>query len=105
MSTWLKARLPSVSPRSVLDLCSGAGGAARGYVNAGFAVWGVDINPQLERDYLRSGAERFIAANVLDVLADRAFIRHFDFVHISPPCQHFSRMSRCLPGWPHPIRT
>jgi DNA (cytosine-5)-methyltransferase 1 len=67
-------------------------------VNAGFAVWGVDVNPRLEQDYRASGAERFICADALDVLADRAFMRHFDFIHISPPCQHFSQMSRCRPG-------
>lgn len=98
MAAWLRARPPSASPRAVLDLCCGGGGAARGYVNAGFAVWGVDNNPQLEADYLRSGAEKFVCADVLDVLADRSFIRRFDFVHFSPPCQHFSQMSRCRPG-------
>jgi DNA (cytosine-5)-methyltransferase 1 len=98
MNAWLEARPPSASPRTVLDICCGAGGAAHGYRNAGFAVWGVDTNPRLERDYLRSGAERFIAANALDVLADRNFVRHFDFVHASPPCQHYSQMSRCRPG-------
>jgi DNA (cytosine-5)-methyltransferase 1 len=58
----------------------------------------VDSNPRLERDYLKSGAEGFIHADILDVLADRAFLRRFDFVHVSPPCQKFSRMSQCRPG-------
>jgi DNA (cytosine-5)-methyltransferase 1 len=98
MDAWLRSRVISQLPRAVLDLCCGGGGAARGYRNAGFAVWGVDTNAQLERDYLRSGAERFITADALDVLGDQSFIRHFDFVHISPPCQHFSQMSRCRPG-------
>ena len=98
MSTWLKSRPPSTSQRTVLDLCCGGGGAAHGYATAGFEVWGIDNNPLLEKDYLRSGAKKFICADVLDVLADKAFIRRFDFIHHSPPCQHFSRMSYCRPG-------
>jgi DNA (cytosine-5)-methyltransferase 1 len=98
MNSWLAARPPSTAPRAVLDGCCGGGGAAHGYRNAGFAVWGVDVNPRLRQDYLASGAERFIAADVLDVLADRAFVRHFDFVHVSPPCQRYSRMTNCRPG-------
>jgi DNA (cytosine-5)-methyltransferase 1 len=97
MDAWVRARPSSLLP-AVLDLCCGAGGAARGYRDAGFAVWGVDSNPRLGTDYLKSGAERFIAADALDVLADRTFIRHFDLIHFSPPCQHFSQMSRCRPG-------
>ena len=82
----------------MLDGCSGAGGAARGYTEAGFEVWGVDSNPRLEQDYLASGATRFICADILEILTDLAFIRRFDFIHTSFPCQHFSRMSRCRPG-------
>lgn len=99
MNSWFAARPERPTPpRAVLDLCCGGGGAARGYRNAGFAVWGVDVDPRMEQDYRASGAERFICANALDVLADRLFVRHFDLVHISPPCQHFSQMSRCRPG-------
>jgi DNA (cytosine-5)-methyltransferase 1 len=61
-------------------------------------VWGVDSNPRLERDYLASGAARFICADILEVLADRAFVNRFDLVHVSPPCQHYSQMTRCRPG-------
>jgi DNA (cytosine-5)-methyltransferase 1 len=98
MSRWSGSRPSSSSPRTVLDLCCGAGGAARGYRNAGFAVWGVDNNARLGTDYLASGAEKFICADVLDVLNDRSFVRHFDFVHCSFPCQGYSRMSQCRPG-------
>lgn len=82
----------------VLDGCCGAGGAARGYSDAGFTVWGIDSNPRLEEDYLKSGAGKFTCADILDVLADREFVRFFDFVHVSPPCQRYSQMSRCRPG-------
>lgn len=85
-------------PRTVLDGCCGAGGAARGYVTAGFEVWGVDSNPRLEQDYLASGAARFICADILEVLADPVFVRQFDFTHVSFPCQRYSQMSRCRPG-------
>ena len=85
-------------PLAVLDGCSGAGGAARGYADAGFDVWGVDANPRLEQDYLASGATRFICADILDILADLTFIRQFDLIHVSPPCQRYSQMSRCRPG-------
>lgn len=84
--------------RSVLDGCSGEGGATRGYVDAGFEVWGVDSNPNLERGYLASGGARFICADILELLADKNFVNQFDFVHVSPPCQHYSQMSRCRPG-------
>lgn len=98
MKAWLMSRPPSAAPRTVLDLCCGAGGAARGYRSAGFAVWGIDNNARLETDYLASGAEKFICADVLDVLNDRSFVRHFDLVHCSFPCQGYSRMSHCRPG-------
>jgi DNA (cytosine-5)-methyltransferase 1 len=94
----MAARRETRLPLAVLDVCSGAGGAARGYVQAGFEVRGVDSNPRLREDYLGSGAAEFICADALEVLADRSFVRRFDFIHYSPPCQHFSQMARCRPG-------
>ncbi len=94
----MSAHRKLTAPLTVLDGCCGAGGAARGYVNAGFEVWGVDSNPRLEQDYLRSGATRFICANILDILDDLSLTRSFDFIHISPPCQRYSQMTRCRPG-------
>ncbi len=84
--------------RLLLDGCCGAGGAARGYVTAGFTVWGVDNNQRLETDYLKSGAEKFICADILDVLSDTSFVRQFDIVSCSFPCQYYSQMARCRPG-------
>jgi DNA (cytosine-5)-methyltransferase 1 len=82
----------------LLDGCCGAGGAARGYVTAGFEVHGIDSNPRLREDYLKSGAVSFTVADIMDVLADVAYMRSFDAIHCSFPCQFYSQMSRCRPG-------
>jgi len=82
----------------MLDGCCGAGGAARGYAEAGFEVWGTDSNPRVARDYERSGGHWLGTGGILDVLASKRALREFDFVHVSPPCQHYSQMSRCRPG-------
>jgi DNA (cytosine-5)-methyltransferase 1 len=82
----------------MLDGCCGAGGATRGYVTAGFAARGVDCDPHLERDYLLSGAIGFTRSDILAVLGDLDYVRQFNFVHCSFPCQHYSQMSRCRPG-------
>ena len=68
-----------------LDLYCKAGGAAKGYHMAGFEVVGVDIEPQPNYPY------EFIQADALEVLEDKDFIRKFDFIHASPPCQFHSR--------------
>jgi DNA (cytosine-5)-methyltransferase 1 len=80
----------------VLDACCCAGGMTRGYVLAGHEVHGSDIT--FHRNYLKSGAASFIQADVLDLLADRAFLAPFDLVSVSPPCQRDSVMSFCRPG-------
>ncbi len=94
------SRVPAMThPRPVmLDGCCGAGGATRGYIDAGFCVRGVDSDASLERDYLRSGATGFCRSDILAALGDVHYVRFFDFVHVSPPCQHYSQMSRCRPG-------
>ncbi len=77
----------------LLDLFSGAGGAARGYADAGFEVIGVDINPQKHFPYT------FFQANALDVLnmllSDSGLwqgyaLDDFAVIHASPPCQEYS---------------
>jgi DNA (cytosine-5)-methyltransferase 1 len=68
----------------LLDLCCGAGGAAAGYARAGFAVTGVDIEPQSDFPF------EFIRGDALEVLADSRFVRRFDAVHASPPCQRWA---------------
>lgn len=84
--------------RRLLDGCCGAGGAARGYARAGFEVHGVDNNLRLKNDYLQSGAVSFRCADILDVLADLDYVRQFDVISVSPPCQGYSTMVNCRPG-------
>lgn len=78
---------PPVDRPRLLDLFCGAGGAGEGYRQAGFDVTGVDLVVR-ECGY---PAGRFMQADVLDVLADTEFLRGFDLVHASPPCETHSR--------------
>jgi DNA (cytosine-5)-methyltransferase 1 len=67
----------------ILDLYCGGGGAAKGYINAGFQVVGIDIYEQTNYPGL------YINAPALFYL-----FRHFnefDFIHASPPCQKYSK--------------
>lgn len=68
----------------LLDLFCKAGGASKGYADAGFDVVGVDIKNQKRYPF------EFIQADALEVLQDKAFIDQFDFIHASPPCQTHS---------------
>jgi len=75
----------------LLDLFSGAGGAARGYQRSGFHVVGVDVVDQpgyVGDDFIRADAFQFLAQNYWK----------FDAIHASPPCQRYSVMSRIRPG-------
>ena len=66
----------------LLDLYSCAGGAARGYHDAGFDVVGVDINRQRNYPY-----EHHVADAIEFV---REHGHEFDAIHASPPCQAYS---------------
>lgn len=66
----------------LLDLFSGAGGAAMGYHRAGFEVLGVDIETQKNYPF------KFIQADALEYLTDNG--HNFDAIHASPPCQAYS---------------
>lgn len=70
----------------LLDLFSGAGGAARGYKLAGFYVVGIDNRPQP-----RYAGDEYQQADALTFPLDG-----FDAIHASPPCQGYSRL-RHLP--------
>ena len=80
----------------VFDACCCAGGMTRGYIQAGHEVHGADIAPQ--PNYLKSGAASFTQGDVLDLLADPAFLAPFDFISASPPCQWGSSIMACRPG-------
>jgi hypothetical protein len=78
--------MTEMGPR-LLDLFCKAGGAAAGYARAGYAVTGVDHEPQPR--YLRSGAVAFVQADALEYL--RSHGREYDAIHASPPCQCYTR--------------
>jgi hypothetical protein len=83
---------------AVLDGCGGIGGVAHGLVRAGLDVYGVDSNPALEEDYMKSGAKGFYCRDILEALEDRDFMAQFSGASVSPPCQNQSQMSNCRPG-------
>lgn len=74
--------LKNGKPR-LLDAFCGAGGATKGYQEAGFHVIGVDIKPQ--PDYC---GDEFVQMDAIKFI--RKHRRRFDAVHASPPCQAHS---------------
>lgn len=70
----------------LLDLFCGAGGATKGYVDAGYIVTGVDNMPQ--PDY---PGHHFVQADAVGFLA--AYGHKYDAVHASPPCLASTRLT------------
>ena len=75
-----------VRPR-LLDLFCGAGGASEGYRRAGFQVVGVDVVPQTNHQ-----GGHFKAADAMSLPLE--WMRSFDAVHASPPCQSYSVLAK-----------
>ena len=75
-----------MSKPKLLDLFAGAGGAGKGYMDAGFDVTGIDIEPQ--PDYPGT----FIQGDALTYLA--AHHQEFDAIHASPPCQASTALTK-----------
>lgn len=74
-----------MKPRA-LDLFCGAGGATKGLQRAGFTVHGIDIKPQ--PDYC---GDQFTQADAL-TFTTYEWLRQFDFIWASPPCQAHTSM-------------
>ena len=68
----------------LLDLYCKAGGASKGYQLAGFEVVGVDIKKQKRYPF------EFIQADCLELMKDIEFLKSFDVIAASPPCQTHS---------------
>lgn len=75
--------------RRLLDLFCGEGLAAWGYWRSGrfSEVVGIDINPKMRSRY----AFDFLCGDALAL--DYDFLMNFDFIHASPPCQGYSKLT------------
>ncbi|MEU0941090.1 DNA cytosine methyltransferase [Embleya sp. NPDC005971] len=75
----------ALKPR-LLDLCCGAGGAARGYQDVGFHVTGIDHVAQ--PNYC---GDEFVQADALTYLVEHG--AEYDAIHASFPCEGFANVT------------
>lgn len=92
-----------MSRPKLLDLFCCEGGAGKGYNDAGFDVYGVDLDPRFKKRYPYA----FLAADAVQLLTGlnnggwakwarpdgtttTLHLSHFDAIHASPPCQAYS---------------
>ena len=86
----------------ILDLFCGAGGCGKGYSDAGFEVFGVDIEAQPRYPFpFEQGDAILTLRHLLDsgfVYPDGKPLRLEDFaaIHASPPCQGYSENMKHL---------
>ena len=76
----------------VLVLYCCGGGSSMGYHNAGCDVVGVDIVKKRDYPFIQ------IKGDCLEIVKDMEFLRSFDFIHASPPCQANTRAAKCAWG-------
>lgn len=69
----------------LLDLFCCEGGAAAGYIRAGWDVDGVDLEHRFAKRY----PGRFYAGDALEFVRTHGHL--YDAIHASPPCQGYSR--------------
>lgn len=92
----------------ILDLFCCAGGAAKGYHDAGFDVYGVDIKPQPRYPFAFHQGDALgvlsallrgdkIAFTHRDGTVEHLGLSDFAAIHASPPCQGYTAM-RHAPG-------
>ena len=74
----------------LLDLYCGEGLISWGYWRSGCfsEIIGVDIDPRMRNRY----AFDFVCADAIKL--DYEFLMQFDFIHASPPCQAYSKLTR-----------
>jgi len=75
-----------VSKPILVDLFCCGGGAGKGYADAGFEVWGVDINPQPKYPF------KFIQDDAIEFFKKNHHL--FDAWHASPPCQNNTKSTK-----------
>ena len=84
----------------ILDLFCGAGGAAEGYVRAGFEVVGIDNKPMPRYQHEFRQGDALNAMRCMRRGGEWQGLRldMFDAIHASPPCQAFSTLAYGRPA-------